>query len=260
MNVIPNSKDPPLGPDGRFTLGWYRFLQSAGGGTGTAGPPGPAGPTGPSGPTGPPGPDNGEALAVLSLSTLDGSGGVTSVALAVPAEFTVSGSPIVGAGTLTISKANEGANQVWAGPASGGAAPPTFRALVSADLGGMSSITNSLSGNVSLSNTGTFFDGPSVAQGTSGTWLATGTVTLNDTAGGAAFNAKLWDGTTVIASARADTTASNQRIAIALSGFLANPAANIRISVEDATSTSGLILAAGGSGNTASTLTAIRIG
>jgi hypothetical protein len=61
-------------------------------------------------------------------------GTVTSVALTVPAEFSVSGSPVTSSGTLAVTKANESANTVWAGPTSGGAAAPTFRALVAADL------------------------------------------------------------------------------------------------------------------------------
>lgn len=63
-----------------------------------------------------------------------GGGSVTSVALTMPAEFTVAGSPIVAAGTLAVTKANENANRGFMGPASGGAAAPTFRALVTADL------------------------------------------------------------------------------------------------------------------------------
>lgn len=62
-----------------------------------------------------------------------GSGTVTSVALASPSEFTVSGSPVTTSGTLTLNKANQSANTVWAGPSSGGAAAPAFRALVYAD-------------------------------------------------------------------------------------------------------------------------------
>jgi len=63
------------------------------------------------------------------------SGGtVTSVGLAAPPEFTVSGSPVTSAGTLTFTKANENINTVWAAPSSGAAGPPTFRALVAADL------------------------------------------------------------------------------------------------------------------------------
>ena len=63
-----------------------------------------------------------------------GGGTVTSVALAMPAEFTVSGSPITSSGTFTVTKANENANLVYAGPSSGSAAAPTFRSLVGADL------------------------------------------------------------------------------------------------------------------------------
>lgn len=63
-----------------------------------------------------------------------GSATVTSVALTVPAEFSLSGSPITTSGTLAITKANESANTVWAGPTSGGAAAPAFRALVAADI------------------------------------------------------------------------------------------------------------------------------
>jgi hypothetical protein len=60
---------------------------------------------------------------------------VSSVAISMPAEFSVSGSPITTSGTLSISKANQSANQVYAGPASGAAAAPSFRALAGADLG-----------------------------------------------------------------------------------------------------------------------------
>lgn len=63
-----------------------------------------------------------------------GGGSVTSVALTVPTEFTVTGSPITGAGTLVLTKATQNANLVYSGPASGSAAAPTFRTLTSADF------------------------------------------------------------------------------------------------------------------------------
>jgi hypothetical protein len=59
---------------------------------------------------------------------------VTSVALSAPGEFSVSGSPVTGSGTLTLTKANQNANLAYAGPTSGGAAAPAFRALVTADM------------------------------------------------------------------------------------------------------------------------------
>jgi hypothetical protein len=63
-----------------------------------------------------------------------GSGTVTSVALAAPGIFSVSGSPVTTSGTLTLALATQTANTVWAGPTTGSAAAPTFRALVAADL------------------------------------------------------------------------------------------------------------------------------
>lgn len=62
------------------------------------------------------------------------AGTVTSVALSVPTGLSVSGSPIAGSGTLAVTWANQSAAQVLAGPASGGAAAPTFRALAASDL------------------------------------------------------------------------------------------------------------------------------
>jgi hypothetical protein len=72
-----------------------------------------------------------------------GGGSVTSIGLTMPAEFTVSGSPISSSGTLAVTKANQNANLVYAGPSSGGAAAPGFRALVSADLpAGVGTVTS----------------------------------------------------------------------------------------------------------------------
>lgn len=67
-------------------------------------------------------------------------GTVNSVALALsmPAIFSVaiSGSPVTSTGTLTgtVTLATQNANFVWAGPASGAASSPAFRALVVDDI------------------------------------------------------------------------------------------------------------------------------
>ena len=63
-----------------------------------------------------------------------GTGTVTSVALAAPSIFTVSGSPVTTAGTLTLALATESAATVLAGPVSGSAAVPTFRNLYDTDI------------------------------------------------------------------------------------------------------------------------------
>src|SRR6266403_293769 len=81
-----------------------------------------------------------------------GGGSVTSIALTVPAEFSVSGSPITSSGTLAITKATQNANSVYAGPSSGAAAAPAFRALVAADMpagtGTVTSVTLAVSARV----------------------------------------------------------------------------------------------------------------
>jgi hypothetical protein len=70
----------------------------------------------------------------ITISATGGGGSVTSVGLSLPGIFTVSGSPVTTTGTLTGSLATQTANTIWAGPTSGGAAAPTFRAIVAADI------------------------------------------------------------------------------------------------------------------------------
>lgn len=84
---------------------------------------------------------NGTANAILATDgagnlswSSAGSGSVTSLAITAPTEFVVSGSPITTAGTIALTKANQTANQVYAGPTAGAAAQPSFRSLVLADL------------------------------------------------------------------------------------------------------------------------------
>lgn len=105
----------------------------------------------------------------------------------------------------------------------------------------LSSITNSLGADVALNNTANYFDGPSVAQGSTGTWFVSGSVTCVDTAGASNFYAKLWDGTTVIASGNGNGGAANVRVTIALSGYISSPAGNLRISVRGVDLTTGKI-------------------
>ena len=98
----------------------------------------------------------------LGWFTASGSGTVTSVDLATPAEFTVSGNPITTAGTITVSKANQAANQIWSGPTTGAAAQPAFRSLVLADL---PALTKSDVGLGNVDNTSDVNKPVSTAQG-----------------------------------------------------------------------------------------------
>lgn len=89
-------------------------------------------------------------LADQNVVAGGGSGSVSSVSLVMPTEFTVTGSPVTGSGTLTVAKGTENANTVWAGPTSGGAAAPTFRALVAADFPGGSGTVTSVAHTLSV--------------------------------------------------------------------------------------------------------------
>lgn len=88
--------------------------------------------------------DNNRRPRVTVTTITDENGGsmegsVTSVALSMPAIFSVSGSPITGAGTFTVTLATQSANTVFSGPTSGGAATPAFRTLVADDIPSLTS-------------------------------------------------------------------------------------------------------------------------
>lgn len=132
--------------------------------------------------------------------------------------------------------------------------------LLGAPALNITTLTNSLSSDVPLTG-GTYSDGPSVAQGTSGTWFVSGTVTVIDNgAPTSSFFAKLWDGTTVMASCALNAPTRTGAEPITLSGAITNPAGNIRISVANLTgNTSAIFWNVTGNGKD-STITAQRTG
>ena len=77
-----------------------------------------------------------QPVIVLSAALLNSGtvGGVTSVGMTVPSDLTVTGSPVTGAGTLALSRNTQSANQFLAGPSSGVAAVPAYRAIVAGDI------------------------------------------------------------------------------------------------------------------------------
>lgn len=166
-----------------------------------------------------------------------GAGTVSSVGIAAGTGISVSGTcTITTSGTCTI--ANTGVTSVAGGyGVTGGPITTTGTLAVSLSL-----LTNSLGADVLLNNTANYFDGPSVAQGTTGTWWADGTVTVLDTANSANIYCKLWDGTTVIASSQMYAVNVLGAYSISLHGYLASPAGNIRISCRDITLTTGKIV------------------
>lgn len=159
-------------------------------------------------------------------ATGGGSGTVTSVAQTVPSFLSVAGSPVTTSGTLAITLATETANTVFAGPTSGGAVAPTFRALVSGDIpllpyisttlgtaNGLSVSTNTLSlGLSSTSTTGALsstdwntFNGKQAA----GSYITalTGDVTASGPGSAAATIANLAVTNAKIANSTIDLTA-----------------------------------------------------
>lgn len=90
-------------------------------------------------------------------------GTVTNVGLIVPTEFNVIGSPVTTSGSFTIQKNNQIANLVYAGPAVGAPAQPTFRSLVSTDIPAGVGIQN-WSQVLAVGNTSGAFD-PTINNG-----------------------------------------------------------------------------------------------
>ena len=120
---------------------------------------------------------NAAALFINGVAVGTGSGSVTSVGLALPSIFNVSGSPVTTSGTLTGTLASQAQNSVFAGPTSG-SGTPTFRALVAADVPTLNQNTTGTASNV----TGT------VAIGNGGTGATTAANALTNLGAYAASN------------------------------------------------------------------------
>lgn len=74
-----------------------------------------------------------EGYANSSWGSITTGTGVTSVGLVMPAQFTVTNSPVTSTGDLTAEWATQTTNKVFAAP-NGSTGAPTFRALANADL------------------------------------------------------------------------------------------------------------------------------
>jgi hypothetical protein len=96
-----------------------------------------------------------------------GSGTVTSVGLSAPSIFSVSGSPVTTSGTLSFGVVNQNANLVWAGPTSGGAGAPSFRALVANDISAALAAPPAIGGTTPAAATFTTISGTSITGSTS---------------------------------------------------------------------------------------------
>lgn len=116
------------------------------------------------------------------------SGTVTSVALSDGSTnpiYNISGSPVTSTGTLTFTLKTENANLVFAGPSSGGAAQPTFRSLVAADIP-LISLTSGVSGILPIANGGTNASSAAAAYNNLSPMTTTGDIEYEASAGSAA--------------------------------------------------------------------------
>jgi hypothetical protein len=130
------------------------------------------------------------AVAGIPGAAGAGSGTVTSAGLSMPAEFSVSGSPVTGSGTLVVSKVAVGPGLVYAGPVSGASAQPAFRAIAADDLpvsgvtpGTYDSVTVDDAGNATAGSNpaltnGTFAPASVTVSGGKITGVAAGTAAL----------------------------------------------------------------------------------
>lgn len=168
-------------------------------------------------------------------ATVSGVGTVTSVGLALPAIFSVSGSPITAAGTLTGTLATQAANLVWAGPSTGADAAPTFRALASDDLPVVPLSKGGTNANLTASDGGIFYSTASAGA------ILTATATARQMLQSGASGAPAWSTTTWPA-----TTTINR--------LLWSSAANV---IADLATVNGGILNAGATGIPALTVTPV---
>jgi hypothetical protein len=122
----------------------------------------------------------------------------------------------------------------------------------------LTNLTNSLASPAAFS-TGAFTDGPTVAQGASGTWHASGSISWTDTTANGAAVCKLWDGTTIIDTGAGSQGGTNQVQTISLSGNISSPAGNIRISCESIVNTTASMSSTAASQAKTSTVSVFRI-
>jgi hypothetical protein len=128
---------------------------------------------------------NGSGSITITNTEPSSGGTVTSVGLSTPGVlYSVSSSPITTSGNIALNLISQSANTVLAGPTSGAAANPSFRALVSADIPNNAANTTGTASNITATSNSTLTTLPalttasslsSVGTITSGVWNGTPT-------------------------------------------------------------------------------------
>ena len=107
----------------------------------------------------------------------------------------------------------------------------------------LSSFSAALGANVALNNTATWFDGPSIAQGTTGVFLVIGHLTFINSANNINPSIRIYDGTSVWASGRGSTWTAGAASIATISAIVTNPAGNLRLQGNDPQFTTSTMLA-----------------
>ena len=124
----------------------------------------------------------------------------------------------------------------------------------------MSPMTNSLGADVALNNTGTYFNGPSIAWPVGVPAFVSGHVTVGDAGSSGIFHVTLTDGSTVIDSGYISTAVNGGYEQCHLSGFILSPVGNLKFTAKSAQYNSGVIKYNASGNSKDSSITAIRIG
>jgi hypothetical protein len=143
---------------------------------------------------------------------------------------------------------------------------PTFHLLTRS----VAAITNTgattfLGADVALNNVANFFNGPNTGSiGASGqVWLIIGVAQLTDTAGIAALEAAIFDGTNYIANSVGQNFAASARVPVTICAVVTlSGATTFTLRAKDPTSVSGVLKttdAASGVANKATSITAVRL-
>jgi hypothetical protein len=122
---------------------------------------------------------------------------------------------------------------------------------------------NAVGADVTMTSANTFYDGPTLTL-SAGSWQLYGQVSVLDTtAAGSKFTAKLWDGTTALASAESESEAAGVPFPLPVSWAVTpTVSTTYKISVASTSAANGRIKAAvpdNAAGNTASYLIAIPV-
>jgi len=135
------------------------------------------------------------------------------------------------------------------------------------DGAGLTTVSAALSGDVTMTSAGIFYDGPSVSC-VAGTWLLLSGVVITTAAGSPAnCTAKLWDGTTVAASTEVTLILGGWPIGVC-GGFLSvaaivTPGGTTTYKISAAQQAAGGLIKAAtpdyGAGNNASYMRAVRL-